>query len=115
MPSPNPRIPCLPRSNQSEDAALRARLSEALSEADASRLARQAAECVCDRAAGRIAALERREAGLREEVVRMQEAAAEAEAGAATLRERLEGAGRKLVWRQRLMAEVCLLWGLLGC
>jgi hypothetical protein len=50
--------------------------------------------------------MERRTAGLQEEVGRMKEAAAEAAAGAAVLREQLQGAGGALVRRQRLLAEV---------
>jgi hypothetical protein len=97
---------------QADDVALRVKLAQALSEADTSRLDRQAAECERDHAAGKVEVLDKRVAALWEELGRAKAAAVAAAQEAVGVRERLEAAGRKLLWRQRLMAEVgAIVWG----
>ncbi|KAI8468604.1 MAG: hypothetical protein J3K34DRAFT_477590 [Monoraphidium minutum] len=90
---------------QTEGADLRERLAAAAAAADESRLARQAAECERDHTGSRIAALERRAAGLKEEVLRLKEAALAAAGAWDALQRRLEAAGQRLVYKGRLLAE----------
>lgn len=91
---------------QAEGSDLSQRLSTAQSAAAAARLAASAAECEHAAAVSKIEKLERRAAGLGEALSAARTAQSEAAIVEAALRGQLEAAGRKLVWRQRLMAEV---------
>lgn len=91
---------------QEEDAALRQEFAAAQAEAESCRLARDAAACERDHQTERAGTLSRRNAALWDEVGRLKQEAAAQKVAEEGFRERLEAAGRKLVWRQRLMAEV---------
>lgn len=83
-----------------------AQLSAAGADNNEARLARQEAECERDHLSHQLAACERRAQGLAALADEAQRDAAGARAGAAATEARLEAAGVKLVWRQRLLAEV---------
>lgn len=90
---------------QAEAARLQLARSEADAAAAAATLAQSAAECTRNAGASKIAHLTRRADGLAEKLARAREGAVAAAAVEAGVRAQLEGAGHKLVWRRRLMAE----------